>query len=117
MVLTYSCDNVKSFKQIEFWMKQVEENASENVCKMLLGNKSDLAEKYVKPEEGKALADKMKIPFFEVSAKDGANITEAFQVLAVNIRDNIDENPIIKVKKPRIRLGDEKKKSKGKCKC
>jgi len=35
------------------------------------------------------LADKFKIPFFEVSAKEDINITKAFEKIALDIKINI----------------------------
>ena len=43
--------------------------------KMLVGNKSDLeANRQVKTEEGKSLADSLGIKFLETSAKDAVNV-------------------------------------------
>ena len=45
------------------------------VCKILVGNKCDLEDKrVVEREEGQALADTLKIPFYETSAQEGVNI-------------------------------------------
>ena len=49
---------------------------------IIVGNKIDLAEQRVVPyEQGKALADKYNLPYFETSAKKGTGVKEAFDAL------------------------------------
>lgn len=57
-------------------------HASENVVKVLIGNKCDVSERQVTEEEGKKMAQEMGIEFFEVSAKEDVNIKETFNFLA-----------------------------------
>lgn len=51
-----------------------------------IGNKLDLAaqpgKRVISYEQGKALADKEGIPFFEVSAKTGENVDKFFEAVA-----------------------------------
>ena len=49
-----------------------------NVDMMLLGNKSDLNDRQIPYEEGKAFADKFKMLYYETSAKEGTNVEIAF---------------------------------------
>ncbi|XP_033729364.1 circularly permutated Ras protein 1-like [Pecten maximus] len=57
-----------------------------HVPAVLCGNKLDLdATRDVSHDEGKVLAQKLGIPFMETSAKDGTNITEAFEVLVKEV--------------------------------
>ena len=51
--------------------------------KFLVGNKCDLnaKERCVSYAEGKELADKYKLPFMEVSAKDNINVDNLFNSL------------------------------------
>ena len=58
---------------------------------ILIGNKIDLTRE-VKTEEGQAIANKYKIPFFETSAKENINIRECVMSL-VNI--------VVETQKPR----------------
>jgi hypothetical protein len=53
------------------------------------GNKSDMTDRQVTYEQGKALAETYGIPFFETSAKDGANIAEAFTSIAKSIKERL----------------------------
>ena len=60
-------------------MNDIDKFAKEGVFKILVGNKSDLAEKrQVSKERGKQLADTYGIPFIETSAKSNDNIEKLF---------------------------------------
>jgi Ras-related protein Rab-8A len=45
IMLVYDITNEKSFENIKNWIRNIEENASADVEKMLLGNKCELNEK------------------------------------------------------------------------
>jgi Ras-related protein Rab-8A len=49
-------------------------HASDNVTKVLVGNKSDINDRQVAYAEGERLAAELGIKFFETSAKTGINI-------------------------------------------
>lgn len=66
-------------------MKQIEQHASKDVAKVLVGNKADKEDKVIDTETGKQLADEYGLEFFETSAKTGLNISELFQHIAHSI--------------------------------
>jgi len=71
ILLVYDITNQLSFDSIRNWITTVDENASETVAKILLGNKCDLRkEKAVKYTKGAKLARELGIPFYETSAKE-----------------------------------------------
>jgi Ras-related protein Rab-8A len=97
IVLVYSVSDEKSFQHLgrcqtilEKWMKQIHEHAPKNVTTILVGNKSDVAEeeREVQYLEGKTLADKFQLPFFEVSAKNGHYIDEIFTSMSNSLIKN-----------------------------
>jgi len=59
-------------------MKQIRTHAQENVCRILVGNKSDSTDRVISTEEGQKLADEYGIAFFETSAKAGINVQQIF---------------------------------------
>lgn len=62
--------------------------------KLLVGNKSDLeANRQVKTEEGKTLADSLGIKFLETSAKDAVNVEKAFTTLSTEIKSKVQSRP------------------------
>ncbi|KAJ5072770.1 ras-related protein rabd2a-like [Anaeramoeba ignava] len=92
--LVYDITNQDSFNNIKTrWIEDINKYANENIQIILIGNKNDLEEKrIISKEEGKELADKLQIPFYEVSAKNNINIDDAFYHLTTNILENIDED-------------------------
>jgi len=68
----------------------VEQHASEGVNKILIGNKCDWEEKRaVSTQQGQDLANELKIPFLEVSAKSNINVEKAFYSLASDIKTRL----------------------------
>jgi GTPase SAR1 family protein len=71
-------------------MRNIDENASDDVIRILVGNKSDLHHcLVVSSQEGKLLADKFRVDFFETSAKSDTspNVPKMFQSLTEKILD------------------------------
>ncbi len=68
----YDISNRKSFLNIKTWMAAINEHASDNITKVLVGNKTDLDydQREVSKHEGLKLANDYGIPFYEVSAKN-----------------------------------------------
>lgn len=85
IILVYDCTEEKSFSNISNWMKQIEQHASKDVAKVLVGNKADKEDKVIDTETGKQLADEYGLDFFETSAKTGLNIPELFDSIARTI--------------------------------
>ena len=82
ILLIYDVTNRDSFKNLESWLIEIEQNSSENVLKVLIGNKNDLVDdKEIKTEEGQAFANRNGMQFIETSAKENTNVTEAFECL------------------------------------
>lgn len=92
IMLVYDITNEKSFENIKNWIRNIEENASADVERMLLGNKCELEEKrQVSKERGEQLAVEYGIKFFETSAKASIRVEEAFFTLAKDIKTKIDK--------------------------
>ena len=82
LFLIYDITNRDSFKNLENWLIEIEKNASENVLKILIGNKNDLEdERDIASDEGKAFANRNGMQFIETSAKMNTNVNEAFETL------------------------------------
>lgn len=56
IVLTYAINDRESFEDIENWVKQIKMHASDNVTKVLVGNKADIDDRQVTHAEGERLA-------------------------------------------------------------
>lgn len=87
IIIVYDVTNKDSFDNVRGWMQEIEKFASENVNKLLVGNKSDLEEqRKVTYDEGVELAKKFDIPFLEVSAKNAIHIDDTFTTMATEIQ-------------------------------
>lgn len=92
IMLVYDVTNEKSFENIKNWIRNIEENASADVEKMLLGNKCELTNKrQVSKERGESLAIEYGIKFMETSAKSSINVEEAFFTLARDIKAKMEK--------------------------
>jgi Ras-related protein Rab-8A len=91
--LTYDVTDENSFKNIRNWVRQIEQNAQSNVCKVLIGNKSDREDRKVSYEEGTKLAKEYNMQFFETSAKSNYNVNETFTFLTKEILNTCEVKP------------------------
>lgn len=92
IMLVYDITNEKSFENIKNWIRNIEENASANVEKMLLGNKCELEDRrQVSRERGEQLAVEYGIKFMETSAKNSINVEDAFFTLARDIKTQTEK--------------------------
>nr|XP_008123125.1 PREDICTED: ras-related protein Rab-3A [Anolis carolinensis] len=79
IMLVYDITNEKSFENIRNWVRNIEEHASPDVEKMILGNKCDMNHKrQVTREQGEKLANGFGVKFMETSAKANINVENAF---------------------------------------
>jgi Ras-related protein Rab-1A len=93
IIVVYDITEKESFDSIPNWLKEIERNASENVHKLLVGNKNDLDDKRkVSFSEAKKWADSMDIHFLETSAKDSINVEQAFLQMAKQIKEKMTVN-------------------------
>uniref|UniRef100_G1PTC2 Ras-related protein SEC4 n=1 Tax=Myotis lucifugus TaxID=59463 RepID=G1PTC2_MYOLU len=91
IMLVYDITNEKSFDNIKNWIRNIEEHASLDVERMILGNKCDMNDKrQVSKERGEKLAIDYGIKFLETSAKSSTNVEEAFFTLARDIMTKLN---------------------------
>jgi len=89
-IIVYAIDDEESFKDIDYWMKEIKTMSSPDIKVMLIGNKIDLDEKRkIKFEKGEKLAKFYGInQFFETSAKTGENIQKMFMQAGMLLYDD-----------------------------
>ena len=86
-IILYSVTNRSTFQHIDTWIKELNQNSTQNIKIILVGNKSDLEkDRKVSYEEGEKLKNKHNIDYFiETSAKTGNNaknvLIEAAKIL------------------------------------
>ena len=90
IIVVYDVTDKESYKNIDTWMNEIDKHASDNVSKILWGNKCDLEDsRKVSTDEGKELADQYNIRFIESSAKDNSNVEEAFTLMTKEIKSRV----------------------------
>lgn len=93
ILLVYDVTDEASFNNIRNWMRNIEQHASDNVNKILVGNKSDMADekRAVAFERGQALAKEYNMPFFETSAKENYNVEQVFSAIARDVMKRLQQ--------------------------
>ncbi|KAK7888809.1 hypothetical protein WMY93_024369 [Mugilogobius chulae] len=82
-VVVYDITNVNSFQQTSKWIDDVRTERGSDVIIMLVGNKTDLADKrQITIEEGEQRAKELSVMFIETSAKTGYNVKQLFRRVA-----------------------------------
>ncbi|KAK5777295.1 hypothetical protein PVK06_045262 [Gossypium arboreum] len=82
-IIVYDVTDQESFNNIvNQWLNEISRYGSEDMNKLLVGNKSDLtAKKVVSPEAAQAFTHELGIPFMETSAKNATNVQQAFMAM------------------------------------
>ncbi|KAL1217149.1 Ras-related protein RABD2a [Cardamine amara subsp. amara] len=94
IIIVYDVTDQESFNNVKQWLSEIDRYASDNVNKLLVGNKCDLAENRAVPyETAKAFADEIGIPFMETSAKDATNVEQAFMAMSASIKERMASQP------------------------
>jgi small GTP-binding protein len=95
--IVYDVTRPETFQSVERWYNEFIKGAGESIMIMLIGNKIDLeSERKVTKAQGEELAKKLKIPYFETSAKNKDLVDEAFGILAFRL---IQDKLVIKQNK------------------
>lgn len=87
VVLVFDITNEKSFESIEKWRSDALENANnENLQFILIGNKKDLERnRKITVEQGKELAKKLNMSYFETTIEDNDSIQTALSGISKDI--------------------------------
>uniref|UniRef100_A0A803KS25 RRM domain-containing protein n=1 Tax=Chenopodium quinoa TaxID=63459 RepID=A0A803KS25_CHEQI len=106
ILLVYDVTDESSFNNIRNWIRNIEQHASDNVNKILVGNKADMDEskRAVPTAKGQALADEYGIKFFETSAKTNLNVEEVFFSIARDIKQRLADSDTRQEAQPSITI-------------
>ena len=67
IIIVYDISDRESFDNVKQWLSEIDRYACENVNKLLVGNKSDLASKRaVSTEQGQELAESLNPPIGDI---------------------------------------------------
>jgi GTPase SAR1 family protein len=93
---------------VEKWLEEVKINTSENIVKILIGNKKDdVSHRKVSYEEASQFADRYQMKYLETSAKTYENVDEAFVGIAEEILKKIQDKIIDPKNEFGIKVGGE----------
>ncbi|KAI5417187.1 GTP-binding protein yptm2 [Lathyrus oleraceus] len=92
IIVVYDVIDQESFNNVKRWQNEIDRYASENINKLLVGKKSDLANnKVVSSETAKACADEIGIPFMNTSAKNANNMEQVFMATTAEMKNKMAE--------------------------
>uniref|UniRef100_A0A8P4G1F2 Uncharacterized protein n=2 Tax=Dicentrarchus labrax TaxID=13489 RepID=A0A8P4G1F2_DICLA len=89
-LLMYDITSSQSFSAVSYWATCIQEGAAENTTILLLGNKSDHAERRVQTKEAEILAKEYNFEFMECSAATGENVVQSLETVARMLSQNAD---------------------------
>jgi small GTP-binding protein len=116
ILMLYDMTNRESFNNVDKWMQQIKDNIGDtNPCIVLVANKKDLEDsRVITQTEGKRLARKYGIPYFETSARTDTGVNDAFQALAeAVVKKYINEEKGSGADSKQSRSSNERRKSGG----
>ena len=109
IIVVFDVTDQESFDNVKQWLNEIDRYASENVNKLLVGNKSDLtAKRAVEYNTAKAFADQIQVPYIETSAKNATNVEQAFMTMAAEIKNRMAREPAVNKPANTIRPGEGK---------
>eukprot|EP00939_MAST-03C_sp_MAST-3C-sp1_P000032 g32.t1 len=94
IIIVYDVTDSESYGNVRQWLHEIDRYASEEVKKLLVGNKCDLEEKRaVEQEKSTAFAKELGMLFLETSAKQATNVEQAFMAMAKEIKAGYNAAP------------------------
>jgi Ras-related protein Rab-1A len=88
IIIVFDLTDIDSFENVQQWLLEINRYSYKNICKILVGNKSDLFEKRM-VNEGQDYADSLNIPYIETSAKTAYNIDSLFYGITKEIKNTM----------------------------
>ena len=80
ILVVFDVTDRQSFDNVNNWVECIDKFAKSNVLRILVGNKIDLTDKrVVSNDEGKKLAEKYKLKYYEISALKSEGLNEMFE--------------------------------------
>eukprot|EP01118_Nematostelium_gracile_P015322 TRINITY_DN6118_c0_g1_i2.p1 TRINITY_DN6118_c0_g1~~TRINITY_DN6118_c0_g1_i2.p1 ORF type:complete len:206 (+),score=42.55 TRINITY_DN6118_c0_g1_i2:76-693(+) len=91
IVVVYDVTDQISFKNVKQWLQEIDRYASEQVNKLLVGNKVDMKDKRVVDyDSAKTFANQLGgITYLETSAKQDQGVEQVFTTLAQEIKNRL----------------------------
>ncbi|KAM0071186.1 putative small GTP-binding protein [Helianthus debilis subsp. tardiflorus] len=89
-LIVYDITRRSTFDSVKRWLDELNTHCDTMTARMLVGNKRDLENiRDVSVDEGKRLAEEEGLFFIETSALDSTNVKEAFQIVILEVYNNV----------------------------
>lgn len=86
--MVFSLTDSKTLEDLKYWIRELNLHCGEDLIKVLVGNKSDLTEdRQCNDEFLKEFIEEYNLKYFEVSARTGQNVNEAFDYMNIKIKE------------------------------
>jgi len=90
IMIVYDLTDRTSFINLKSWLQEIDRYAAESVCRVIVGNKKDLeSRRVVETSVAQEFCENYKIKFMETSAKDSTNVEQAFETMAMVIKEKV----------------------------
>ena len=83
-MVVYDCSNEASFRALGGFMSEAKTHGAGSSPGVLCANKVDL-KRTVSEDDGRKFAKKYGLEYFETSAQSGANVTDVFEHLFLEV--------------------------------
>ncbi|CCC70130.1 hypothetical protein NCAS_0E00600 [Naumovozyma castellii] len=94
-LIVYDISKSGTYENCNHWLKELRDNADDNVAVGLIGNKSDLAHlRAVPTAEAKNFASENELLFTETSALNSENVDQAFRELITAIYQMVSKHQV-----------------------
>lgn len=109
----YDVTDQESFNNVKQWLQEIDRYASENVHKLLVGNKSDLpTKKVVDYTTAQESAHSLGTPFLDTSAQNATDVEQPFMTTAAEIKKRMGpgataggaEKPNVKIQSTPLKI-------------
>lgn len=91
-IVVYDVTSRNTFAVADKWIEDIRAERGDDVMIVLVGNKTDLADKrQISYDEGEQKAKTLNVMFAEVSAKTGYNVKGLFRKIASSLVPEIDQ--------------------------
>ena len=96
-ISVFDVSNRNSFNNVITWYNDLLKHTNKNIEELtilLVGNKNDLENKEISYEEASKLAQELKIPYIETSAKLNENINKIFYNISEDIYEKVQNDAL-----------------------
>lgn len=95
VIYVFDLTSAVSLQRIEdYWTGQVASNRADEATALLVGSKADASPAPGLSDKARGLADRLGLPYIEVSSKTGEHVSDAFHLLAMAmLNKRLEEDP------------------------